>query len=41
MEIGNVEKHQHALMQIFDVFVKTLTTTRNYHMVSLLRIGEG
>ena len=30
---GNVEKCQHALMQILDVFVKKLTPTRNYHMV--------
>ena len=37
----NVEKCQHALMQILDVFVKKLTLTRNYHMVTLLRIGEG
>ena len=38
---GNVEKCQHALMQILDVFVKKLTPTRNYHMVAFLRIGEG
>ena len=36
----NVEKCQHALMQILDVFVKKMTPTRNYHMVTLLRIGE-